>query len=559
MAAIDSLLKLVEAQKADALIVASERVPLLKKAGADVALSMPKIGHDMVSVFLEDLIDPEQLAALHQDGSLRISHGLGDQLFSAELRSENGRYHLAFYVQRAGQPAAPRRATGAPEGRPMTGPQPVRGRDPGLPVAPQSVTPANPSLSVPPMPRPNFPTPAVPTRAPSPPPSPSPSPVERPRPVPSDSPRGFAEPTAGYRDLASNAGDIIELALQAHRDGASDLLLSTGLPARVRLGGTLRETQLVCDAEQILSLAAMGWSPERRLEFERTGSVDIALDLSPGPGTRPVRFRVNLFRQQRGLAASIRPVRAEVPPLSQLGLPEDFKALVQYPSGLVLMTGPTGSGKSTTLASLIEHVNLSSAKHVLTLEDPVELQYVSKRAIIHQREVGTDVESFASGLRAALREDPDIILVGEMRDQDTIAAALTAAETGHLVLSTMHSASAGMAIDRIIDVFPGPKQPQVRLQLASVLRAVITQVLLPSRGLERVPAYEKMIVTAAVASQIREGRAHQIANQIQTGRAEGMQSLEQSLLALLRAGRISIEAAMDVAPDPDSLRRAYRG
>ena len=546
MAAIDSLLKLVEAQKADALIVASERVPLLKKAGADLALSMPKIGHDMVSVFLEDLVDAEQLATLHQDGSLRINHNVGDQLFSAELRSENGRYHLAFYLQRAGQPAAPRRGTGAPAGRPMTGPQPVRSRDPGLPGA---APPPNPVLSVPPLaPRPIAPvTPPRPIESPP------------PRPVPADSLRGLGEPAGGYREAASNAGDLIELALQAHRDGASDLLLSTGLPARLRLGGTLRETGLVCDAEQIFALAAIGLSPERRLEFERSGSVDIALDLASGPGARPLRFRVNLFRQQRGLAAAIRPVRSEVPSLAQLGLPEDFKALAQYPSGLVLMTGPTGSGKSTTLAALIEYVNQSSAKHVLTLEDPVELQYVSKRSIIHQREVGTDVESFASGLRAALREDPDIILLGEMRDQDTIAAALTAAETGHLVLSTLHSASAGMAIDRIIDVFPGPKQPQVRLQLASALRAIITQVLLPSRSLNRVPAYEKMLVTAAISSQIREGRAHQIANQIQTGRAEGMMSLEQSLLALLRAGKVSIEAAMDVAPDPDSLRRAYRG
>jgi len=538
MAAIDSLLKLVEAQKADALIIASERVPLLKKAGADLALSMPKVSHDMVSVFLEDLVDGDQLAALHQDGSLRINHNVGDAVFSAELRSEHGRYHLAFYLQRVGQPAAPRRGTGAPAGRPMTGPQPIRSRDPGLPgpaIMPAPVAPRPPVISAPSRPVP-----------------------EDSRHVPSDSPMSV-DSVGGYREAASNAGDLIELALQAHRDGASDLLLSTGLPARLRLGGTLRETGLVCDAEQILALAAIGWSPERRLEFERSGSVDLALDLAPGPGARPLRFRVNLFRQQRGLAAAIRPVRSEVPSLAQLGLPEDFKALVQYPSGLVLMTGPTGSGKSTTLAALIEHVNQSSAKHVLTLEDPVELRYVSKRSMIHQREVGTDVESFASGLRAALREDPDIILVGEMRDQETIAAALTAAETGHLVLSTLHSGSAGMAIDRIIDVFPGPKQPQVRLQLAGALRAIITQVLLPSRSLERVPAYEKMLVTAAIASQIREGRAHQIANQIQTGRAEGMMSLEQSLLALLRSGRISIEAAMDVAPDPDSLRRAYRG
>ena len=308
-----------------------------------------------------------------------------------------------------------------------------------------------------------------------------------------------------------------------------------------------------------MALAELALTPERRQELERSGSVDLALDLAPGPGARPLRFRVNLFRQQRGLAAAVRPVRSECPTLAQLGLPDDFRQLVQYPSGLVLMTGPTGSGKSTTLAALIEQVNLSAAKHVITLEDPVELQYVSKRSLIHQREVGTDVESFAAGLRAALREDPDIILVGEMRDQDTIAAALTAAETGHLVLSTLHSASAAMAIDRIIDVFPGPKQPQVRLQLAGALRAVVTQVLLPSTQLGRVVAYEKMIVTAAVGSQIREGRAHQIANQIQTGRAEGMMSLDQSLLSLLRANKVTLEAAMAVAPDPEGLRRAMRG
>ncbi len=543
MAAIDSLLKLVEAQKADALVIASERVPLLKKAGADLALSMPKVSHDMVSVFLEDLVDGEQLQALHRDGALRIDHDVGDQRFTAELRSENGRYQLAFTLQKPGaQPAAARRGTGVPAGRAMTGPQPVRSRDPGLPGAVAAPPVAPPPVLARPVPADIQP----PARVLS-------------RPVLSDStPTPSPEP-AGYRDQASNTGDLVELALQAHRDGASDLLLSSGMPARLRLGGTLRETGLVCDAEQILGLAALAWSPERRAEFERSGSVDMALDLAPGPGARPLRFRVNVFRQQRGVAASIRPVRAEVPSLAQLGLPEEFKVLVQYASGLVLMTGPTGSGKSTTLASLIEYVNQSSAKHVLTLEDPVELLYTSKRSIIHQREVGTDVDSFASGLRAALRENPDIILVGEMRDQDTIAAALTAAETGHLVLSTMHSGSASMAIDRIIDVFPGPKQAQVRLQLASALRAVITQVLLPSRGLERVPAYEKMIVTAAIASQIREGRAHQIANQIQTGRAEGMISLEQSLLALLRSGKISIEAAMDVAGDPDSLRRAYRG
>ncbi|WP_293246798.1 PilT/PilU family type 4a pilus ATPase [Nannocystis sp.] len=544
MAAIDSLLKLVAAQKADAMIVASERVPLLKKGGADVALSMPKVSHDMVAIFLEDLVDAEQLQAIKQGGTLRIAHSVGDEQFSAELNGEGGRFRLAFYLQRPGGPSPARRGTGAPSGRDVTEPHRA-GRELGLPVPPQS--PVSPQPPQPPQP----PFHAAPLR-----PAVSEAP---PRAVLADRlSASESAPPIAYRTASENAGDLIELALQAHRDGASDLLLSTGMPARMRLGGALRETGLTCDAGQILALAELAMTPERRHELERSGSVDLALDLSPGPGARALRFRINLFRQQRGLAAAIRPVRSECPTLAQLGLPDEFRQLVQYPSGLVLMTGPTGSGKSTTLAALIEQVNVSTAKHVITLEDPVELQYVSKRALIHQREVGTDVESFAAGLRAALREDPDIILVGEMRDQDTIAAALTAAETGHLVLSTLHSGSAAMAIDRIIDVFPGPKQPQVRLQLAGSLRAVVTQVLLPSAQLGRVPAYEKMIVTAAVASQIREGRAHQIANQIQTGRAEGMMSLEQSLLALLRAGKVSLEAAMTVAPDPDGLRRAMR-
>ena len=543
MAAIDSLLKLVEAQKADALIVASERVPLLKKAGADVALSMPRVSHDMVSMFLEDLVDPEQALQLKQEGSVRINHTVGAQVFSAELRSEGGRHHLAFYLQR-GRPGA----AAAVQGRPA-------------PVA----TPAE-TLRAPiaPPPRPRAEVPAAPVSAPA-----AATTLRSGMSAGTGAPRMSAgtgraasEPvedaSAGYRQASVNAGDVIELVLQAHRDGASDVLLSSGLAARVRLGGSLQETALVCDGAQIMALAEPGWSPQRQQELEQRGSVDLALDLSPGPGMRPLRFRINLFRQRRGLAASVRPVKAEIPALSQLGLPDDFKSLVQFTSGLVLMTGPTGSGKSTTLAALIEHVNLGSSKHVITIEDPVEFQYVSKRAIIHQRELGSDVDSFASGLRAALREDPDIILLGEMRDEETIAAALTAAETGHLVLSTLHSASAAMAIDRIIDVFPGHKQPQVRLQLAGALRAVITQVLLPTTGLGRLPAFEKMIVTTAVASQIREGRAHQIANQIQTGRNEGMVSLEQSLVALLRSGRVSVEAALAVAPDPEGLRRALR-
>jgi twitching motility protein PilT len=218
------------------------------------------------------------------------------------------------------------------------------------------------------------------------------------------------------------------------------------------------------------------------------------------------------------------------------------------------VTGPTGSGKSTTLAALVEHLNRTADRHVITLEDPIEYLYEPRRCLIHQRELGHHVESFAAGLRAALREDPDVILVGEMRDRDTIAAALTAAETGHLVLSTLHSANPWMSIDRMIDVFPPEQQRQVRLQLSDVLRAIVSQHLLPSTTARlRVPAFEKLHVTSGVASQIREGKLHQIQTSIQTGRDNGMVSLERNLAELLRAQRISPEIARAAAHDERML------
>jgi len=229
---------------------------------------------------------------------------------------------------------------------------------------------------------------------------------------------------------------------------------------------------------------------------------------------------------------------------------------VGFPSGLVLMTGQAGSGKSTTLAALIEHLNQTRPCHVITLEDPIEYLYTSRLCLIQQREVGRHVADFSVGLRAALRESPDVILLGEMRDRPTIAAALTAAETGHLVLSTLHCYSAPLAVDRIVDIFPGHQQPQVRNQLAGVLRAVVTQVLIPSLTPgRRVPAFEKLMVTDAVATKVRESRGHQLLTEIQTGREGGMVSLERSLASLVHAGEISLETALGVANDRDGLRR----
>ena len=507
MAAIDSFLKIVEAQKADGLVVASERVPSLKRGGADVPLSMPRVRHDDVVIFFEDLITAEQRQQLDTVKSVKFEHSFGGQAFSGEIKADGGRYVLTLSKAR---PAA----AGA---RPAA-PPPVEARAPE-PIAPR-----------PPPPRPSAPAQPVAVAA---------------EPVQED----MSE--APDEAALQNADGLRAVLQRAHWEGAADVIFSVGLGTRVRGSGELRDGGAPVTEGGILALFGRALGPEPRARLRSRGSTDVALDLGG------LRFRANVFRQQRGLSAVLRPVRDKAPTLQELGLPEDFAALVGYPSGLVLFTGPTGSGKSTTLAALVEHVNRTAAKHVVTLEDPIEHVFTSKKALIHQREVGRDVAGFAEGLRAALRESPDIILVGEMRDPETIAAALTAAETGHLVLSTLHAASAAMAVDRILDSFTGPQQPQVRLQLAGALRAVVTQVLVPAvRAPERAVAYEKMLVTPAVAAQIREGRGHQIATAITTGRSEGMVSLEQSLAALVRARKVSQEAALYAAQDPEALRRS---
>jgi twitching motility protein PilT len=343
--------------------------------------------------------------------------------------------------------------------------------------------------------------------------------------------------TAGPSE-GSRAAALEALVARAIEREAMDLFLSTAADARMRIQ---RDLEIVpgtrCTEAEIVAFLHLD---ERQLDVLReAGSVDLALDMGVG------RVRVNVFQHQQGLGAAIRPISRRIRSLAELGLPSDLRALAEYPNGLVLMVGPAGSGKSSTLAALIDHLNRTRARHVVTIEDPIEFEYEHGRCLIHQRELGRHVESFASGLRAALREGPDVILVGEMRDPETISAALTAAETGHLVLSTLHSGGPAMAIDRIVDAFPPHQQVQVRMQLAGALRAVVTQLLLPSvRAGQLVPAIEKAIVTHAMAHAIREGRGHQIVSQIQTGRDDGMFTLEHSLAELVRRGDVSRETAM---------------
>jgi twitching motility protein PilT len=332
--------------------------------------------------------------------------------------------------------------------------------------------------------------------------------------------------------------------------GASDLILSSGANARVRhKSGYQAIDGAIWDDAGILESLGDEINDRRRATLEAEGSVDLAYEFRSKSGQR-CRFRVNLFRQMNGLAVAFRPIWERVPSPSTLHLPPNLMELADYPYGLVLITGPTGSGKSTTLSTMIEHINNHHEKHIITLEDPIEYLFTNNRSFVHQREVGVHVSSFSHGLRAALREAPDVILVGEMRDRETIAAALTAAETGHLVLSTLHSGSAAQAIDRIIDIFPEHQQSQVRIQISDVLRTIVTQRLLPrADGEGRVPAIELVRINYALSNLIRDKRTHQFTTQLQTGRKEGMVPFDQSLSELVRDGLITRETALRSARD----------
>ena len=351
------------------------------------------------------------------------------------------------------------------------------------------------------------------------------------------------------------SASLESLVVAALDRGASDIILSEGRSPRLRFAGQLEsEDGPVTTAQDIETFLAAHMTSETRARFDEAGSADLACTLDTAE--EPRRFRTNLFRHQAGLCLTLRPIRDRIPTLEELGLPRSLAALGALLDGMVLLNGPAGSGKSTTLAALVGEINRTRAAHVITLEDPIEYLHTPQRSLIHQREVGAHVESFSSGLRAALRESPDVILVGEMRDLETISLALTAAETGHLVLSTLHSGAGAMAIDRIIDVFPDAQQAQVRTQLASVLRAVVTQRLLPSTEPGgRVPAVEVLRTSYAIAAQIRESKTHQLATQIQLGQDEGMIPLERSLVDLVRTGRITRETALAAARSPEELQR----
>ncbi|HID90117.1 MAG TPA: type IV pilus twitching motility protein PilT [Anaerolineae bacterium] len=337
---------------------------------------------------------------------------------------------------------------------------------------------------------------------------------------------------------------------------ASDLHLKAGHPPVLRIHGRLtpQPDWPVPDERDMEDLLDQLAGPGEREVFDREWELDFAYEMEEA------RFRVNVARQRGSIYLTLRAIPRVVPTLAELGLPQVCARLALLPQGLVLVTGPTGCGKSTTLAAMIEEVNRTVARRVVTLEDPIEYIFEDRLSVITQREVGSDTHSFATGLKYALRQDPDVIMVGEMRDLETIAATLTAAETGHLVLATLHTPSAPEAVDRIVDVFPAHQQAQVRTQLAMTLAGVIAQRLIPrADGAGRVAACEVLIGTPAVRNLIRERKTPQMVTVMQTGREHGMQTMNQALHDLYRRRLITLEEAQTHATDPDDFRRLLRG
>jgi twitching motility protein PilT len=336
---------------------------------------------------------------------------------------------------------------------------------------------------------------------------------------------------------------------------ASDLHIQVGLPPMLRVDGALMPVSgadvLTDEAVETLIFAVLDEDQKQILLKDKEFDFSFAFgDMG--------RFRVNAFHERGNLAAALRLIPNEIQTIEQLGLPQIVAKFADYPRGLVLVTGPTGSGKSTSLAALIHKINMERASHIITIEDPIEYTHSSKKSVVVQREVHYDTYSFSAALRSALREDPDVVLIGEMRDLETIASAITIAETGHLVFATLHTNSAAQSIDRMIDVFPPHQQPQIRAQLSNTLMAICSQRLLPAIGGGRIAAAEILIGTPAVRNIIREGKTHQLDAVIQTGAEYGMQSMDKQLVNLIHAGTVTYDEARNVAVDIDELDRLMR-
>jgi twitching motility protein PilT len=489
MSAIQSLLRVMTLRDAEAIILEADKVPSLRRRGQIEKLAMPALEAQLLADFAAPLL---------------AGRVLDDTPASLPFHDpEGGHYQVTIEKAAAGLRMVVR-----------------PGKPPAAAVAPVAAAPAADHK-----PRAWWAKPADPA-----PPAPPGQPV-----APLAAPVAV---TAGSRSddgLARLAQLLVPFVAVARERGASDVLVSTGL-ARLRVAGRLEPLELATDDDELAAcVAALGANTDHSLELAGT------------------RLRVNVFDHLNGVGVAARLIRERVPSLGELALPPELAAVVDHRDGLVLVCGPTGSGKSTTLAALIDVIDQRRAAHVITLEDPIEYRFTPRRGVVHQREVGQHIPSFAAGLRCALREAPDVILLGELRDRETIAAALTAAETGHLVLATLHAPNAVGAIDRMIDAFPEAQQRQARWQLAAVLRTVVTQFLLPRRDGGRAPAIELVPITLAVANLMRKGDLQMLGSAIQTGRDAGMIPLERSLARLLEAGTVAPQAVKAIAADHDLL------
>ena len=377
-----------------------------------------------------------------------------------------------------------------------------------------------------------------------------------PPPPAADAPPMVPQDAAPAATQASESLPRIEPYLEeVIRRDASDLHLQVGLPPMLRIDGALKpigDVAPVDDATIENLILPLLDDKQKKMLIE-----DKELDFSFAFGDLG-RFRVNAFHEKGSLAAALRLIPTKIRTLEELGMPQVVKNFTQFPRGLVLVTGPTGSGKSTTLAAMIDLINSEKAMHIITIEDPVEYQHHHKKSIVVQREIHFDSNSFGAALRSALREDPDVVLIGEMRDLETIATAITIAETGHLVLATLHTNSAAGSIDRMIDVFPPHQQQQIRIQLAGVLQGIVAQRLIPMVGGGRIAAAEILVVTPAVRNIIREAKSHQLDAVIQTGAEHGMVSMDKTLVELIHSGKITYEEAKNFAVDLEELDRLMR-
>jgi twitching motility protein PilT len=400
--------------------------------------------------------------------------------------------------------------------------------------------------------------PAMPAPAAAAPPMPPAPPTGGPRlaaaPAPGVVPAPATELAVAAAPIAN--GDIISALEQVLFTGASDLHVTANSMPMLRVDGRLRPVPGagMWSQDEVTAAVRALMTEEQQETFDKTHELDFAYAIPGG-----TRFRVNSYQQRGATGAAFRIISTTIRSLEELNVPDVVAQFATLPRGLVLVTGPTGSGKSTTLAALIDLVNRTRFDHIVTVEDPIEYVHSNKRSLINQREVGSDTHSFSAALKHVLRQDPDVILVGEMRDLETISVALTAAETGHLVFATLHTQDAAQTIDRIIDVYPSHQQDQIRTQLAATLQGVVSQTLVPrASGKGRVIATEVLITTPAISNLIREGKAHQITSSMQAGRALGMHTMDQHLADLVNEGEITREAAFEKAHDPDSLERLIR-